>query len=282
MLRNTFCHVPGVGLQTEKKIWACGLHSWEDLLHGSPSETPFGKQKTLTLRHFIEQSLEQFQRSRPDYFAKLLPAAHQWRLFSEFQHSTAYLDIETTGMGDFNDHITTVALYDGKTIYHYVQGKNLHDFEEQIKEYHLLVTYNGKCFDLPFIRNTLNIHLEQAHIDLRYVLASLGYRGGLKGCERQMGIDRAELDGIDGFFAVLLWQDYIRNGNERALETLLAYNIQDVVNLEILMVTAYNLKLKETPFSLSHQLQEPCFPQIPFQPDLQTIEKIRRAIHWGW
>jgi uncharacterized protein len=282
MLRNTFCHIPGVGLQTEKKIWACGLHTWEDLLHSSPSTPPFGPKRTRALQLHIEQSLQQFENNCPDYFAKLLPSNHQWRLFSEFQHSTAYLDIETTGMGNWDDHITTIALYDGQSIYSYVRGQNLPEFTEQVQRYQLLVTYNGKCFDLPFIRNTLNIQLEQAHIDLRFVLGSLGYRGGLKGCERQMGIDRAELDGVDGFFAVLLWQDYIRNGNQRALDTLLAYNIQDVVNLECLMVRAYNLKLTGTPFAESHNLEEPALPQIPFQPDVETIEKIRRATGWGW
>lgn len=43
-----------------------------------------------------------------------------------------------------------------------------------------------------------------------------------------------------GFFAVLLWQEFQQTGNIKALETLLVYNIEDVVNLETLMVLAYN------------------------------------------
>ena len=38
-------------------------------------------------------------------------------------------------------------------------------------------------------------------------------RGGQKGCEKLLGIDRKELKEIDGFFAVLLWRDYKRNNN---------------------------------------------------------------------
>jgi len=55
------------------------------------------------------------------------------------------------------------------------------------------------------------------------------------------------LSDIDGFFAVLLWNEYRKSGSQKALDTLLAYNVQDTVNLESLMVTAYNLKIKETP-----------------------------------
>ena len=46
---------------------------------------------------------------------------------------------------------------------------------------------------------------------------------------------------------MLLWHDYRRSGNPRSLETLLAYNIQDVVNLETLLVMAYNLKIRPRP-----------------------------------
>ena len=117
--------------------------------------------------------------------------------------------------------------------------------------------------------------MPQVHIDLRYLLKSLGYSGGLKGCEKKAGIDRGDLEGVDGYFSVLLWDDYRRNKSRKALETLLAYNIQDIVNLETLMVLSYNLKLKDTPFVESHQLSFPSSQEIPFKADLKTIERIR-------
>ena len=51
----------------------------------------------------------------------------------------------------------------------------------------MIVTYNGKSFDIPFIENYFNIRLDHAQIDLRYVLYSLGFRGGLKGCRKTAG-----------------------------------------------------------------------------------------------
>ena len=182
-------------------------------------------------------------------------------------------------MGTPEDYITTIALYDGKTIFWYVQGENLEQFADDVRNYRLLITYNGKCFDLPFIRNTLRVRMDQAHIDLRYVLASQGYRGGLKGCERQLGIDREELEGVDGFFAVLLWDEFRRNHNRRALETLLAYNIMDVVNLETLMVLSYNMKVAQTPFADTHTLPLPTPPPAPFLPDRAIIARIQARLH---
>ena len=201
-------------------------------------------------------------------------------MFPEFRDSTVYLDIETTGLKMWGFEITTISLYDGKTISYYVNGQNLEDFEKDIKRYKVIVTYNGKSFDIPFIESHFDIKLPHAHIDLRYILASLGYRGGLKGCEKQLGIDRGDLEDVDGYFAVLLWYDYIQNKNQKALETLLAYNIQDTVNLETLMVLTYNMKLKDTPFYQLHQLREPQQPDLPFEADRKTINRIREQI-WG-
>ena len=152
----------------------------------------------------IRQSINKLDKNEPALFSNTLASKHHWRLFPEFRESTAYLDIETTGLGSPGDHITTIALYDGQAIRHYICGQNLDDFERDIRDHRLLVTYNGKCFDIPFIEWQFGIKLNQAHIDLRYVLKSLGYGGGLKGCERQLGLDRGNLEGIDGYFAVLL------------------------------------------------------------------------------
>ncbi len=129
-------------------------------------------------------------------------------------------------------------------------------------------------------RDTFKIKIGQAHIDLRFVLHSLGYRGGLKGCEKSLGIDRGDLSEVDGFFAVLLWEDFKRNKNQKALETLLAYNIQDVVNLETLMTIAYNKKLKDTPFEKARRLSPPSSPLIPFKADTKTINKIKKRLSY--
>ncbi len=278
MIRNTFCHIPGIGIRTERLFWNRGMHSWDDFDQVAATRLPMGHKRRRTLAEHLDLSRIRLGQHDPHYFADLLPPDQHWRLFADFREQVAYLDIETTGMGSPFDVITTLALFDGKTVRWYVQGHNLEEFKADLQNYQVVVTYNGKCFDLPFIRSTLNLRMDQVHIDLRYLLASLGYRGGLKGCERQLGIGRNELDGVDGFFAVLLWDEYRRHHNRQALETLLAYNILDAINLETLMVLAYNRKTAETPFTESHRLNLPAVPRLPFAPDEATIERIRTRL----
>jgi uncharacterized protein YprB with RNaseH-like and TPR domain len=278
VLKNTFCHIPGISPQSEQRLWAAGIHDWESLTRAGQVNLP-RKAKTCFAQR-ITESLNHLEKKNPNYFAALLPSNQHWRIFSDFRNSIAYLDIETTGLWH-EDSITTIAVYDGENIFHYVKNQNLDDFKRDLRRYNLIVTYNGKCFDVPFIEKHFKITVGQAHIDLRYVLKSLGYRGGLKACERQLGIDRKDLSDVDGYFAVLLWNEYARSKNEKALETLLAYNVQDVVSLETLLVMAYNLKLKETPFAESHTLQLPAPPGLPFQADRQTINRIKRQNIWA-
>jgi uncharacterized protein YprB with RNaseH-like and TPR domain len=276
MLKKTFCHVPGIGAITENKLWSSGLHCWDDLIE---TETlPLSARRVQSMRGFLDQSTRELQDNNPHYFASLLPSNQIWRIFPEFRDSVAYVDIETTGLESWMNHITTISLYDGKSVSHYVYDQNLDDFKEDIEKYKIIVTYNGKCFDVPFLQYHLRIPMNHVQIDLRYLLHSLGYSGGLKGCEKKLGFDRGELTGIDGYDAVLLWNDFVRNDNGKALETLLAYNVQDTIIFETLMVIAYNLKLKTTPFSESHQLPLPEVPEIPFKADTETIVRIKQGI----
>ncbi len=273
MLNNTFHHIPGIGLKTEQQLWDAGLDHWDRL--NNPTGLNLSPRRLETLTRHVDQSRQEMERGNYTYFAERLPPAFHWRFFPEFRHSMAYLDIETTGLEPDYESITTIALYDGTAIRYYVKGENLDRFPEEIAQYKAIVTYNGKCFDVPFIEHEFGIRLDQVHIDLRYILKSLGFSGGLKGCERKLGLDRGDLDGVDGYFAILLWNDYMRNKDRRALETLLAYNIEDVVNLETLMVKAYNLKLGQTPFARTHAIGLPRRPDLPFSADAATVERIR-------
>ncbi len=278
MLRHTFCHLPGVAAKTEQQAWAAGLETWDHALAAADKRLrAAGRLSAEVLR----ESDRRHALADAAWFGDRLPAAQSWRLFGDFRHQCAYLDIETTGMG-YMDGVTTIALFDGRSVRTYVRGRNLDDFARDVQAYRLLVTYNGKSFDVPILRRCLGCRLDQAHIDLRHVLAALDVRGGLKACERQLGIARPGMEDVDGSVAVLLWELHQRGSGGRALETLLAYNVQDAVNLEALMVHAYNVNLQQlahTTFAARHRLPPVEVAANPFAPDPAAV---RAALRLGF
>ncbi len=276
MITNTFCHIPGIGEKTERALWNRGLLSWDALAAESSDCIPPAKRSLL--KQYCRESSANLAAGNAAYFDELLSPKETWRLYPDFENSTAYLDIETTGLGADLDCITTIALYDGSEIFTFVRGHNMNEFADCIKRYKVIVTFNGRTFDIPFIRRHMGIPMDHTQIDLRYVLCSLGFRGGLKKCEKLLGIDRKELTDVDGYFAVLLWQEYLKTQSQKTLETLLAYNVADAVNLAAILPMAYNMKIKGTPFEKTHAKPIIDLPPIPYRADLETINRIRRSI----
>lgn len=90
-------------------------------------------------------------------------------------------------------------------------------------------------FSISHTEPALGVDLKQCfmHTDLMYDCWRQNLKGGLKVVERLLGIKR-RLTGVDGYIAVHLWYDYVNNNNKEALQTLLAYNEEDVVNLRVL------------------------------------------------
>ena len=285
MLKRTFQHIRGVGEKTEKRLWAEGRTSWEELLDLPRPVVLSPWQHDLACGE-LEQSLRALERRDARYFAEKLSPQLHWRLYPEFGQRVAYLDIETTGVTAGVSNITVIGLYDGEQPRVYVQGQNLPRFVEEIEEFTLLVTYNGKLFDLPFIRRELGLPLDHAHIDLRYPLAALGYKGGLKKIERSLGLEReGPVALLDGWCAVLLWR-YHEQGEVGALETLLRYNLEDVVHLPQLLAVVYNTRIQRLPFPLP-PIEPPPSPRIPFGFDPSLIfrtlaETGRAVIEPGW
>jgi uncharacterized protein len=275
MLTRTFLHIAGVGKVFEQKLWAQGAPDWDAFMRRNHPETP----KIAAIKQALRESAVALEAGDHRFFSESLPGSEHWRLFSAFSERTAYIDIETTGLSSDYCEITTIALYDGRDIKYYINGKNLNAFIDDVMGYDVIITFNGKCFDVPFIQRYFRTELPHSHIDLRYVLTSLGFSGGLKACEKSFGLSRNELDGVDGFMAVHLWSEYKR-GNALALDALLAYNIEDVVNLEYLMHETYNLKVKGLGFN-DGLLQTPPRPKTPFEADAALISRLKAKFYHG-
>jgi uncharacterized protein YprB with RNaseH-like and TPR domain len=240
MLKRTFIHLPGVGPRREAHIWRQGLSTWEDFL-AAKRIRGLSRERLGWLKGELKGSLAHLEDAA--YFARRLRAGEHWRLFRHFRPRAAYLDIETTGTVWPGLWVTVVGLYDGRNLRQFVQGYNLDKFPQTLREFDLLVTFNGTQFDLPVLKAYFpQLSLPPAHVDLRFLMARLGFKGGLKKIEPRFGIHRPdEVDGMDGYMAVLLWERYQR-GDKGALDLLLTYNREDVVNLEVLMDAAFRME----------------------------------------
>jgi len=247
MLTSTFVHCQGVGERTERLIWEAGARDWETFL-GWKKDLPISARQRALLVPLIERSVERLRAGDSSFFAKVMKRGEHWRAYPEFRSKMAFLDIETTGMG-FASGITVIGLYDGKEVKSYVKGFNLLEFEREIERYDLLVTFFGSGFDLPHIRHAFpGIRLEMLHIDLCPLLRRLGLAGGLKNVEKALGIRRSEeTRGLDGWDAVRLWREW-EYGSREALDLLLAYNREDIVNLAPLLHYGYS------------EMRKRCFP----------------------
>ncbi len=152
----------------------------------------------------------------------------------------AYLDIETTGLSPWDSEITVVGIHlcnGDDTRFIQLVGKDIstQSILEALNGVEVLHTYNGSRFDLPFIYARLGINLAQlfTHHDLMYDCWRNNLYGGFKAVERQLGIDR-KLTEVNGYEAVKLWWRYVDSFDLDALNTLLEYNKEDVLNLKTL------------------------------------------------
>ncbi|MFC2006645.1 ribonuclease H-like domain-containing protein [Chloroflexota bacterium] len=152
----------------------------------------------------------------------------------------AYLDIETTGLSPSDCMLTVIGIHlcSGEDA-NFIQlvGKDItkESILEALKDVDIIYTYNGQRFDLPFIHHCLGINLAGIfnHRDLMYDCWKCNLYGGFKAVEKQLGIGR-KLTGMDGYQAVRMWCRYVESFDLGALDTLLKYNKEDVVNLRIL------------------------------------------------
>lgn len=246
MLERTFVHIPGVGATTERSLWSQGCEHWDHYLQ-EPDRFSCGSACRDTFRKTVENSVKSLAEGNHQFFASKLGQSEAWRAFPAFREKTVYLDIETDG-GRTGSSVTTIGMYDGKEFQVFVKGRDLENFRDAISHYSMIVTFFGAGFDIPMLQKRFkDIRFDQIHLDLCPALRRLGYRGGLKKIEKELGIARGEdTDGLTGLDAIRLWNRYTIFREESALETLIAYNREDVVNMERLAEIAYDGLLRQT------------------------------------
>lgn len=237
-LENSFILFPGIGEKTEKKLWENGIRHWDNLEDSSKYSD-----KIHSHRQKAQKNLEV---GNETFFKEKLPNKSLWRSYENFKQNVCFFDIETTGLKPERNKTTTVSFYRNGQSKTLIRGQDLtqEKLEEEMFKSSLLVSFNGKRFDQPFLEKSFGMEIQNPHIDLMYLFKRLGYSGGLKSIEKQLGVDR-ELEDIDGRQAIKLWKKYENKGNEEALRKLVRYNQYDAENLQDLLETARKMLIKE-------------------------------------
>jgi hypothetical protein len=229
LIESCFVHCPGIGPKTDSILREKGFETWEDCLEHA-DDLPIGASRKEAFIAEINKSRERALSGDIAYFIKLFPSKEHWRILSEYLDRATFFDIETTSLSWYAGHTSAiVALHRGE-LHTFVYGENIDDFLDLLDDASYIVSFNGKCFDVPFLEHSFNISsIDVPHIDLRWVAYYAGYNKGLKTIEEEMGIRRPlSLQGIDGMMAVDLYYRW-QSGDISARDLLVRYCTADVI-----------------------------------------------------
>lgn len=230
-IQSTYQHLPGVGVATEQRLRSRGLRTWADLKREC-AKTISARSASTRARVWLEvlaESESALAESRHHYFIDRLPVREHWRVLVENLHRAVYVDIETTGLSPKMSAVTVIGTIADARLSQWRWPERNHKAIKILNDAPLLVTYNGKRFDLPFLRQHFpDLQPRGAHIDLRDLASAAGVGGTQKEVEERLGIQRPfALQGLTGAHAVELWTRAIY-GDAQSYRMLLEYNKADV------------------------------------------------------
>lgn len=239
MIEHTFQMLPSVGKKKETALWESGVRDWDEFLS---SESVAGIKSKDRCDAIVMQAAELLDDEEASLLGDIIPRSEHWRMFDRFKNDAAYLDIETDGLSR-DSLVTVVTIHRKKGTTTLTEGIDLDagTLAEALEGAKILVTFNGSCFDVPVLKNSFpEVDFDLPHYDLRFASKKVGYRGGLKPLEIEMGITREdEIEGVDGAMAVRLWHQWERHQDKDALDILTEYNRADTVNLETIAERIY-------------------------------------------
>jgi len=230
-VENSFIPVEGVGETTERRLWRAGVTTWDEFSRDVDVRS-VGSTTADRIERFVADARDRLAADDTRFFERRLPRSEVWRLYEDYRERACFFDIETTGLSEHRDRVTTVSFHrDGDTDT-LVRGRDLdaERLRERFEDAPLIVSYNGARFDVPFLETSFDVSIDVPHLDLIYPCRSVGLTGGLAAVERAIGVDRDRPE-VSGKDAVRLWFEYERHGRERALAELVEYNREDTVNL---------------------------------------------------
>ncbi|MBR6024690.1 MAG: ribonuclease H-like domain-containing protein [Methanobrevibacter sp.] len=166
-----------------------------------------------------------------------------------------FMDIETLGLSNVPIILIGVAEIKGKNIIssqYFLRDLNeeiavLKAYFSHLDENSVHVTFNGKTFDVPFIKNRLNYHridvdFNLAHLDLMYFAKYL-WRDDLPNCQLQtiekykFGLER--IDDVPGQYIPGYYNTYLSEKNIGPMIPIIEHNKQDIISLANFLMKMY-------------------------------------------
>ena len=230
-----------------------------------PSGPVFRRHQTLAPSHHVgRMPVDAAASSRAELLGLL---ALDPRISGADPRRALYFDTETTGLGGGAGvlaFLVGLAWFDDQLRLHSEQlllrspaeeAPLLEAFAERVAACDLLVSYNGKTFDLPLLNGRMVMNRlpklpERAHLDLLHVARRL-HKSRLGPC-RLIGLESEVLGfvrgpDIAGIDIAPRYAHFLRSGDESALEQVVEHNAWDVVSMAALV------GLYGEPFDLLHE-----------------------------
>lgn len=187
-----------------------------------------------------------------------------------FSDSCAFFDIETTGFSAKTAFVYLIgmAVRKGDTIHVYQffaqnqtnEAELINCFYQKLCEFSTIITFNGKGFDIPFLKAREQFHgcsnnweqfeswdLYKATGKLKNILKLSNRKQ--KTIEQFLGIEREDL--YSGGDLIPVYFSYEKNQNADLEKLLLLHNYEDVLGMTKLLSLLSYLEFLETPIHIS-------------------------------
>lgn len=244
--------MPGIGIQTERKLKDKGYNSFYDLLnhptYSNNAEKIIEKiEKDCFIKEFkLFKRLSKYPNSKYNTLKAL-------RSLDPF--NLKFMDIETLGLSSAPIILIGIAEIKGNYIesnQYLLRNKEeepalIESYLSHIDEASVHVTYNGAIFDIPFIKNRARLYrmdcnLDQTHFDLIYPARSL-WKDKLPNCklttieEHLFNIKRD--DDVPGAYIPDYYRTYLTTKNIGPLIPIIEHNRMDIVSLAHFLMKIY-------------------------------------------
>lgn len=244
--------LPKIGLKTEQNLKSKGYDTIESLKghdkHGDNAAKFLNEIEDMSFREIMDLlDNNKYSKRCRDNLLKCISLTD----IENFK----FMDIETKGLSNVPIILIGVAEIKGDNIIasqyflrDYTEEANIIDaYLSHLDEDSIHVTFNGKSFDVPFIKNRcrylgIESQMDLPHLDLMYFAKNL-WKNDLPNCQLQtieseiFGISRQ--GDVPGQYIPGYYDTYLDKGNIGPVVPIIEHNCQDIISLASFLEKMY-------------------------------------------